>query len=977
MKVKPHRSIRAFFWLVLFCSMPIHWALAEELIPITSPYTSLDVTAPTTEGGDTTTETSGSVPHTTATMSDPTPIDTGQLLDTSDLDLTSTTPRLDVYWTLRFPRGKGYESRMWTALGGDPPGTAGITGARSLGDTYTRLPEFQRIIGTLGLKAAEEYFKTETNLTPDQALARIVNNENDRNGVLGALNTLIQTLLRTGATTPQTVALRGWATEVFRTIKVELALGALEEYVEWKDDPCKYAAEGYTKPTSCGSVTGTLLSPPKSPTIEVFAVQALKNVSSNADPDVLLASVQQALGGTVKMQQALGGTASTAAILSQTLGYGASAASLASALGVKVQIASAVAAPAFTNLYSAFGGIALKAATTTGAQSTASIGTAGWAGVYGAPLAAVVFAITVGVTEALAVAKSEQAELKLKASVASALRDHIEIANTLADDDAASMFLWGFLRTVNEHKWKTPPRQIDGDVTFINDAAYHAKFTLSYAQNGQVKSFPTRVLPVGERQSFPIPWDATNIVAKGIMISAGEHEIFSEKIPRPTYVGYKVHGGIGNRFWQRAFWVNYPDELTIAHRGAYTARFRVEYELDGQPVTIRDNAKMSGWERTYLIPETATNIVVTGEGLGFSLSRDSEDSWYPTFKKTYVRSPSECIKVYGTAVAQRWSDCFGVKPRRDASVGVAIATGTASDQWVASQSSIGWGGEPTRAIDDNTNGNWANNSVTHTNSEVNPWWQLDLGAVSDIASIKIHNRTDCCSERLSNAEVFVSEMPFTSNDFAATKAAAGVHSFPLGTMTNVPDKTINVGQPGRYIRIQIPGTNYLSLAEVVVQYGKAVFTDGEKIALKAPDTGNFFSRCNGCVSTVGGITDTVTVHAPAIASYSTFTGIAVGDKIALKADTGNLVSRCNGCYTGGAYPNFATIHVPQSASIPAYALFTPVDLGNDRVALRADTGKYLARCNGCATSVGNHDTVGIHVDDPNAAAWNFRRIGDL
>lgn len=58
-----------------------------------------------------------------------------------------------------------------------------------------------------------------------------------------------------------------------------------------------------------------------------------------------------------------------------------------------------------------------------------------------------------------------------------------------------------------------------------------------------------------------------------------------------------------------------------------------------------------------------------------------------------------------------------------------------------------------RAHDGNTDGVFEKGSVTHTNEETNPWWLLDLGATKDIGKIVIHNRSDCCGERLNDAVV--------------------------------------------------------------------------------------------------------------------------------------------------------------------------------------------------------------------------------
>lgn len=150
---------------------------------------------------------------------------------------------------------------------------------------------------------------------------------------------------------------------------------------------------------------------------------------------------------------------------------------------------------------------------------------------------------------------------------------------------------------------------------------------------------------------------------------------------------------------------------------------------------------------------------------------------------------------------------------------------------------------------------------------------------------------------------------------------------------------------------------------------------GGKVALQA-DTGKWFSRCRRCQETIGNNPDTVTVHIDLPTNnkpYAQFEVIDVGGgKIALKSDTGKYVARCNGCVSGGAKPDFLTIHVTKPC-VP-YAQFTPELLSNGKYALKADTGKYVARCNGCSPTSAYPDTVTVHVTDPtNApyAQWNM------
>jgi hypothetical protein len=136
---------------------------------------------------------------------------------------------------------------------------------------------------------------------------------------------------------------------------------------------------------------------------------------------------------------------------------------------------------------------------------------------------------------------------------------------------------------------------------------------------------------------------------------------------------------------------------------------------------------------------------------------------------------------------------------------------------VAAQSSSPFGAPANRAVDGNTSGNWADNSVTHTDLNANAWWQVDLGASATLSSIVIWNRTDCCGDRLSDYWVFVSDTPFGPSDTPSTlQNRAGTWS---NHQTSMPNPSVTVGASGvqgRYLRVQLSGTNYLSLAEVQV-----------------------------------------------------------------------------------------------------------------------------------------------------------------
>ena len=75
-----------------------------------------------------------------------------------------------------------------------------------------------------------------------------------------------------------------------------------------------------------------------------------------------------------------------------------------------------------------------------------------------------------------------------------------------------------------------------------------------------------------------------------------------------------------------------------------------------------------------------------------------------------------------------------------------------ASQGTATQHSTDYNGPPELAIDGNTDGTFANQSVTHTATVENPWWELDLGTPHEINRIKLWNRLEA-SERLAGFTV--------------------------------------------------------------------------------------------------------------------------------------------------------------------------------------------------------------------------------
>jgi sugar lactone lactonase YvrE len=191
---------------------------------------------------------------------------------------------------------------------------------------------------------------------------------------------------------------------------------------------------------------------------------------------------------------------------------------------------------------------------------------------------------------------------------------------------------------------------------------------------------------------------------------------------------------------------------------------------------------------------------------------------------------------------------------------VAMASDNVALRRYAYQSSTATSGEASKAVDGNTAGMFPG-SVSQTLSEVQPWWELDLGQIESIQSVNLWKRTDCCPEQLSNFYLLVSEQPFTSTTLSATLAQAGVSSYQMTGAAGTPS-TFVVNRTARYVRVQLASATaqVLSLAEV--QVNTAHFpADTERDGL--PD---YFEDNNGDGLVSAGETDhkgpIVTITAP-------------------------------------------------------------------------------------------------------------------
>ncbi len=91
--------------------------------------------------------------------------------------------------------------------------------------------------------------------------------------------------------------------------------------------------------------------------------------------------------------------------------------------------------------------------------------------------------------------------------------------------------------------------------------------------------------------------------------------------------------------------------IGVQNDGAYTARFRVAYTIDGiqQGVIFSPNLPFIGNTAYITIPYYSKNIVVSVERLGFTWAGIFQDTGIDVAKQC-----TKCYKVWGAVTDPRW-----------------------------------------------------------------------------------------------------------------------------------------------------------------------------------------------------------------------------------------------------------------------------------------------------------------------------------
>ncbi|RED94648.1 carbohydrate-binding protein [Marinoscillum furvescens] len=346
------------------------------------------------------------------------------------------------------------------------------------------------------------------------------------------------------------------------------------------------------------------------------------------------------------------------------------------------------------------------------------------------------------------------------------------------------------------HDYLTAQIGVEGEGTVTDHPGYGGLKFRRVSPGDPISGFDANGLPIYAMNVLPMTIEAENF---DYFATSGEDRVYND-------TGAGNNGG--------AYRTDENVDVEVASEGGYNIGWidAGEFLTYTVYVPVTGNYDISV---KYAAPNSGGQIKVSSDGVDKTgnVALKATGNWQVYTDTVLVQGVTLNQGVQSMRV-DMVSGGFNLNSITINNAGGSCASSNLALCGTASQSSTGHGGVAERAIDGNTNGAWSGNSVTHTNSETNPWWEVALDTTYDIGDINIFNRTDgCCKARLSNFTVSVLDGSTTT--FSQT-------------FTTFPDPSITVnagGATGSVVRVQLNDTNPLSLAEVEVYQDPGVVTN--------------------------------------------------------------------------------------------------------------------------------------------------------
>ena len=321
--------------------------------------------------------------------------------------------------------------------------------------------------------------------------------------------------------------------------------------------------------------------------------------------------------------------------------------------------------------------------------------------------------------------------------------------------------------------------------------------------------------------------------AVSVEVDNGIHRIATEfvwTVREPglvQFVKLETLGEVNNNPWSSMAEFNLLDEAGVAlNRSGWSlmadsqqAGNPVALAIDGDPQTFWHSA----WAPDVPLPHSVVVDLGSGQKVSGMRYLPRPGGGNGTVSRFRVYVSGDGIN-WGTPVAQSNLVDYGANAAEKTVYFNNVAAGKP-----ASQSSTAGSAAAARVVDRNQDGVLANGGLGLTAAETNAWWEVDLGGIHGLTSLRLWNRTDCCAANLANFYVLVSNTPMAGRTLDQLLADTTVWRSPLNAAAP-RSLALPTATRGRYVRVQLVGTNALGLAEVEV-YGTPVANRAPSLAV--------------------------------------------------------------------------------------------------------------------------------------------------